>query len=416
MKRFLVSFANLNLQKVILVNIIFFFIVSIFCFNILFPNFQKDFFADSGSEFSLLANSFLHGQLGIEKNNFMDCTVVNNQCFWPLGPMPAVILMPFVYLFNFLGLFFYQGYLNFFLVLAIFYCCFLLAKKHGFNENNSLWLALGFCFSSVFLGVAFDSRSWYFSHVVCVLFLFLALLEGFSLKRYWLVGIYLGLAIATRLNVVFATLFFLGTILIDQNNNNKTKIKNLISLSWPILIIGLCLGEYNYLRFGNFFDSGYSQALIGLDFQMYLRDNLGLFNLNYFVTNFYYYFLKLPEPVLAWGYLLKPPFLKVSPVGLSFFLVSPIFIYIFIKSAKGKIVKLAWLTSLPIFASVIFYFNCGYWQFGPRYMLDFLPFWFLILIYCFKDNQISNLAKTIISLSALSNFYLYLNLLLFYSK
>ena len=130
-----------------------------------------------------------------------------------------------------------------------------------------------------------------------------------------------------------------------------------------------------------------------------IRDQHGVFSVKYFFKNFYYYFLKLPES-----------FFKVSPWGLSFFIVSPIFIKIFWGSIKEKIVKFSWVTSLIILFSTLIYFTSGWWQFGPRYVLDFLPFWFLLLLYSFKGSQLNNYHRLVIGLSSFTNFFLFLSL------
>ncbi|MFA6322194.1 MAG: hypothetical protein WCX71_01805 [Candidatus Buchananbacteria bacterium] len=407
-------FAQLSLAKVMLGGIIVFFFLITLAFNFWFVGFVYNPVLDSGQEFRLLANAFLQGRLDINKFDLLDCAMQAGKCFWALGPGPAVLMLPAVGLFKLFGQNFYQGYINFLLVAGVFLLSYLLARRIRFNTDDSLWLALAFCFGSVFLGVAFDPRSWYYSHVVVVFFLFLALYEYFGRKRYWLVGSCLAMVAATRLNAGLGIIFFILNIFWNSSQSYKKKFINLAQLLWPVMVGAVLLGLYNYYRFGNILDTGYTRALVDKDFQRYWRDNFGLFNFKFILTNFYYYFLKLPEPILNQNYSLVAPYLKVSPMGLSFFLISPIFFRIFKTRWQNKEIIFASIASGLVLLTVLAYFNCGFWQFGPRYMLDLLPFWFLILLYSFKNFQLTSATKMVIGLSAFFNLYLYLNLLIFY--
>ena len=128
----------------------------------------------------------------------------------------------------------------------------------------------------------------------------------------------------------------------------------------------------------------------------------------YVLTNFYYYFLKGLEPILKRDYLLVWPYFRVSPLGLSFFIVAPIFIKIFWVKLKDKIMIYGVITSVIILAVLLAYYNDGSWQFGPRYMLDFLPFLFLLLLSAFKNNKLASRHYWLITFSALTNFLLFL--------
>lgn len=397
-----------KLEKVILVDIIFFLFAAVLFFNFFLPNIEFKNFIENGAEFSQLSESFLSGRLDLQKPGDLDCSYGNEKCYWALGPAPAVLLLPFVFLAKLFGQFFFQGYLNFFLVVFIFLICRLLAKRFGFDKHDSLWLAFAFCFASVFLSAAFYSSSWHFSHVVNTFFLLLSFLEFFGKKRYWLIGVFLGAVFATRLNSGLAIIFFILEILFDREAVWKEKIKSLSLIFLPIFVCFLALGAYNYARFDNFFDTGYARAQNGQPFQQYLKEKFGLFSWHYLLTNAYYSLLKLPEPILDFGYMLKAPYFRVSPLGLSFFFVSPIFFWIFFAGFKTKTLKFLYLTSFLILLSVLLYFNSGYLQFGPRYFMDFLPLLFIVLLYSFKNSRLTAKSKILITTSAFLNLYLFL--------
>ena len=396
-----------KLEKVVLIDIIFFFFVAAFFFNIFLPNLEVKAFTENGAEFTQLADSFLSGRLNLIKAGNLDCSFQAEKCFWALGPGPAILLLPFVFIARIFKQFFFQGYLNIFLVGAIFYLCYLLAKRFKYDSYDRFWLALAFCFASVFSGVVFNSNSWYFSHVVNTLFLLLCFWEFFGKKRYWLIGIYLAMVFATRLNAGLVIIFFIFEILFNDIGKRKDKLKSLGLLLLPVFFSLLILSGYNYARFDNLLDTGYGRAQNGQPFQRYLKDNFGLFNWHYLLTNVYYSLLKLPEPIFNFGYMLKAPYFMVSPLGLSFFFVSPIFFWIFFAGRKTKTIKFLYLASFLILLSVLLYFNSGYAQFGPRYFIDFLPLLYIILLHSFKDSRLTLKSKIIIALSVFINFYLF---------
>lgn len=403
-------FDSIKLEKVILIDIIFFFFTATLFFNFFLPQIEPKIFTENGAEFTQLAQSFLDGRLDLQKAGDLDCSRQAGKCYWALGPAPAVLLLPFVFLAGLFGQFFFQGYLNFFLVIFVFLICWFLAKKFGYGKFNSLWLAFAFCFSSVFLGSVLNENSWYFSHTVNTFFLLLAFWEFFNRKRYWLIGIFLAFVFCTRLNSGLSVIFFIFEIFFDKSSSIKTKFKSFILLLGPIFCALILLSGYNFFRFGNFLDTGYNRAENGLAIQQYLKENYGLFNVKYFFTNFYYSFLKLPEAVLNFGYMIKAPYFVVSPFGLSFFLVSPIFLKIFTTKFFDLRIMFLWLTSILILLSVLFYFNCGYFQFGPRYLIDLLPLLFILLLFSFKGREFYWKTKILILLSGFLNFYFYLNL------
>src|SRR3989344_5713193 len=72
-------------------------------------------------QFTYLAKSFLQGKLFFTStlNTWHDAAYFAGHYYWPLGPFPALLLIPFVAVGNLFGVFFYQGYLQIFITLAI---------------------------------------------------------------------------------------------------------------------------------------------------------------------------------------------------------------------------------------------------------------------------------------------------------
>ena len=114
-------------------------------------------------------------------------------------------------------------------------------------------------------------------------------------------------------------------------------------------------------------------------------------------------------------HILKPPYVKVNYPGVSFFTVSPIFIYIFGIKKLSKILKMLLVPIIIITFILLTYYWTGWLQVGPRYLLDLLPFLFIFLLASFTDGRLPKLAKYVIPASALFNFYLMLTVSFFKS-
>jgi hypothetical protein len=404
---------NLLRHLIIIFLLIFFAVVLVFNFSI-----------KSEQQFSFLARSFLKGKLYFTEypGNWGDAVLYNGHYFWHLGPFPSVLLTPFVYLFGLLGRFFYQGYLQFFLTLGVFLICFKFGKRFGYSQEDSLFLAFAFCFASVYQMVAIMPWGWFFSQAITVFFLFLSINEYLGKKRLFLIGVYLAFVFATRFTAGFGILFFILDLLFARGFTLAKKVSSLVELSAPIIIALTFLATYNFFRFGDFFKTGYENAntVLFLKEEMFELNNYGLFKIRNFPTNFYYYFIKSLDPVLVEKktiyergsyintYILKPPFIKVSFPGTSFFVVSPIFLYLLKTKLKRRIVKLSFVPILVILFLLLTYYWPGWRQVGPRYLLDLMPFAFILLLFSFKNFKLSIFAKVVILLSSLVDFYLFI--------
>ena len=367
-------------------------------------------------QFSYLAESFLQG-----KTYFLvppafgfDTVFFQGKYYWPLGPLPAVLLLPFVLVFRSFGLFFFQSYLHVFLVLGVFYLFFKIARKVGYSADDAGFLAFAFCFASAFLGVAIYSGSWYFAQVVAVFLVTLALLEYLGKKRLWIIGTLMGLAFVTRVTAALNILFFVMGVVVADTKLRK-KITAVCALSFPVLVGLVALALYNHARFGNWLEQGYSLQI--LDGAAARARSYGVMSLVHVPGNLFYFLFAGPLPVTFdnVSQVLKFPYLRANPWGMSLFITSPYFLYLF--SLKyDDLVSKQLLFSIAVVASCIFtYYGIGNVQFGYRYSLDFLPFLFFLLIRNYRNErpELSPGFKKVILLTALTNFYLVLTVLQF---
>lgn len=169
---------------------------------------------------------------------------------------------------------------------------------------------------------------------------------------------------------------------------------------------------YNFARFGNFFESGYSFQIVPDDASR--AREYGIFSLVHVPGNLYYFLLATPLLFSRDGisHVLKFPYFFANPWGMSIFLTSPYIVYLFLLKYKTKITRLLLLTSLVISIPIFLFFGIGHIQFGYRYSLDFLPLLFLILMIGIKENlgKLCFGLKLTFLITALSNLFLFLTL------
>ena len=342
----------------------------------------------NGQQFVYLADSFSKGRLDFQKeherflfakiggeNIFLDAVEFNNKLYWPLGPFPAILLLPFVF---FLGTWFLQGYLSFPLTLLSFYLLFKIALRLNFRKSDAIWLASSFIFGSSYLFLASISAYAYFANVIAFTLILLSLFEYLGKKRYLLIGTYLSLVIATHLNLILASLFFILAI-IQSNEDLKIKLRDLFRLMLPIFVVGGLLLLYNRLRFGTLFETGYN--LQTSPPVLAAARSVGLFNFKHIPGNLFFLLFSGPLPVQVNSgyYVLKYPFITFNPWGMSIFFTSPILIYLFLALWRDKIIKIAIVSFLFALTPILLYYGIGIYQIGYRYAVPLYPFLYLIL-------------------------------------
>jgi|SRR3989344_50610 len=388
-----------NLSKVII----------IFLFDFIFV---LNFMFKSEQQFSYLANSFLNGKLFFltQPLTWNDTTFFNGNYFWPLGPFPSIVLTPFVYVSNLFGIFFSQGYLQFFIVVGVFLLIQRIAKTLKYSTNDAFFWAFAFCFASVFLGVSVVPYSWYFSQVITVFLMFLSLYEYLTKKRYFFLGITTALIYLTRSSAALVVVLFLLDIFVLNKEKIKSKLADLAKLTAPIILAVVLLFNYNYARFGNIWEIGYSNQMIPEETAK--AREYGIFSLAHLPGNLYYFLLAAPTPVFRdkLSHVLALPYIFNNPWGVGIIFTSPYLIYLFFINYKEQLLKILLITSGVIAIPIFLYYGIGFRQFGYRYSLDFLPLLFLILIKGYKDkhNKLSLSFKTAIITSSIFNMFIFI--------
>ncbi len=370
--------------------------------GVFFVVFLNGIMVSNHQHFAWLAESFVHGRLDIPAERLakvgpMDIVKLNGRYYWPLEPLPAVAMIPLLPLVSLNNIQFVAQLAVVALIAAL---AFRLARRRGFGETDSIWLAFALCFASVLSGVIFQNGPWFVGNAFAVLFILAALNESAGKDRPWLTGIFAGLTWLSRLTAGLGTIFFFVLELM-RPLPWRARLRRLVFLALPVAAAVVLVALYNYLRFGSLFDTGHAHHWLQPGGREYLSVAAhGLFNLVNVPRNFYYYFLALPDLVRGWLPV-------VNPYGVSVFVLSPVFLLAF--AAKKRTPEFVGAAVATIGCLVVFltYFTTGFWQFGPRYLCDVLPYWYLLLLTVLPRRGLTLDHKVIIAVSAAANIILF---------
>lgn len=353
----------------------------------------------SGDHYTYLAQSFVRGKLSVDAlpGSYADVVYWQGHKYLPFGPLPALLLVPFLPLLQ-AGLpSVTVGHLFTLLNIALFYS---LLGRAGIVGARRRWALLLFFFSTSYFSTILDltaDDSWLFAHVITTTFLLLAFRETLGRRRPVAMGLFLGLAALTRFTTIFALPFFIWMLLdrpkpdtshlqegeednepADGRAPGRPRLNLAFAGSTLKLLLGLAgplalLFAYNYARFGSPLESGYSKAVLYYDVLDQARAH-GLFSLAHIPKNLFMFLLQGPLPYPSTDApVLQFPYLIPSPWGMSILLTSPAIIYALRAGLKKPLERACWLGVISTMVAIFTYYGVGYAQFGFRYALDFIP-------------------------------------------
>ena len=365
--------------------------------------------------FSLLASSFLQGRTDIQEapEKFVDTSLEKDGrfYFWH-EPLPGVLMMPFAAIFGSRAP---QGYLNIIIIIIelILVNKLLLLYPQTKKLNIRLWFILVFFFASSMVSVIWSPKSWYLTQNLGIALVLMTIWEWKENKNKFLVFLPIILLTLTRRTMLFPICTYLLISAIFSNEIITKKIIRLVPAVFGA-IIGIILISlyYNFALHRNVFvdiKKQNFQTIYTGDEQLEKISKTGTWNLINIPTNLAKYTVLGPQLIKEKENgvsNLKWPFLNPSDDGISFFILSPIFLSLFflpiprkkeILGALGAV--FAWaMTILPFYAS-------GSTQFGARYTAELVPFLFLLLIEVLPQYFYLR-AKLIVIFSILFNIFL----------
>ena len=326
--------------------------------------------------FTRLADSFLDGKYYLTENPpwLSELIPAGQEKFYVVyPPMPALILIPFRFLFKDK---FEQQYLAHFLGAGIVILTMLISWTIKKSKSLAILSGLLIWIGSIVWFLSATGSSWYLAQVSAAFFLTVAIYESLNKKRAILIGIFLGAAYLSRLHTILSLPLFLYLLW------SKNWFKNYFYLSVGILPFVLFNFYYNFIRFGTIFDQAYfvlPKILNELDKPWFAK---GVIHIDYIPDNLRAMFWSFPK------ILNKFPFIQPSWAGLAIWITTPAFIYALCAPTKQAIVKLSWLAIFLIFLVVASHGGTGWAQFGYRFAVDFYPFLILLTIIAISKNRL----------------------------
>lgn len=305
--------------------------------------------------------------------------------------MPAIILIPFVFLFgaNFQTLFsIFLGSINVVLV-------YLLCKRLNFSSKTSLLTTIFFGFGTNHWYLTNNGWAWFLAHIVALFFLLLSLIETLGRRRLLLIGFLLGASFWSRSPIIFTLPFFYIFLYKQFYPWNKNTIKNLLLFNLGIIFFVSLDGIYNLVRFGNLSILGPYQLIPNIDKDPMFKD--GLVSINFIGRHLEAIFFHLPTWQSSFPYLIP------SLYSMAFWFTSPAILLIF-KAKNSLLTKASWVAIIPTLLVIMLWAGVGYSQFGYRFIQDVMPF-LLILVGSGVEQTPQVLSSGLIFLSILVNLW-----------
>jgi hypothetical protein len=339
-----------------------------------------------------LADGWLHGHLYLHNvpPDTGDYTLHNGHWYVAFPPLPAVLLLPLVAIFHLsysaiISLVFSVG-------MGILNIWFMLEVLKRFSQWQSArlrfeaiaWFVALFALGTEHLYATMQGDVWFTAHIVATTFLLLYIGETLHKRRPFVAGLYLGLAALSRSTTLFTFPFFVLLTISAFLASRKEGMQRTQFLPWKELfsffaVLGVFIAGmliYNLARFGSLFDFGYSTMNVNIFVSGDLH-TYGQFNPHFILTNLRYMLLEPPSLVP------HLPYLSFSPLGTGIFWTTPALAFAFLafrhKEHRWLAAALLCACLLPM-AFLLMYFNTGWYQFGYRFILDFLPFVLLLAV------------------------------------
>src|SRR5437660_5063566 len=235
-------------------------------------------------------------------------------------------------------------------------------RAFGAPRMFALAGALLSAFGTTLFFSSVDGRAWYAAHAASMLFLSGAFAIAARGGNAVAIGALIGVSALARLPVALAAPALALLCARRAGTAYGRSLGGVIAGGVPFAVVYF---GYNLLRWGTPLDEGYARLTQGDVFF-----NHGLFSPLYLPRQLYAIFLQAPEIVPGTPFFLRPHF-----IGMSLFLTTPAFLWIFIalRQVRRDVVAAA---AAALFALLpdLFHGTVGFQQFGYRFSIDAQPF------------------------------------------
>jgi hypothetical protein len=354
--------------------------------------------------FAYYAQALLDGQLHFSQlpPARLDLSEFAGRLYMHFPPFPAVVLAPFVALFgveiadrlfcavlgaaNGAGFFFLLGALD-------------RAGLIRVSERARIFLSVFFLFGTVHFYLAITSNPWELAHVVCNTLVMVALALTLQ-RRMALAGLALAAILFTRSHVFLTAPVLVGVFWMLEGRDGTdvaTRIRRLLPFAAIACFAIATLFVFNHARFGDPFENGVRYHAMHETFRA-RYERLGYFDLAYLPRNLHA--LLLGAPALNSGF----PWLSFRTEGLSLFLVSPLYLYLFasLRPSTRSLAALLWGGVALASAPILLLMGTGEAQFGHRYSSD-LQVFLILLTFLGMGMQVTRTGVALLGASILMN-------------
>lgn len=316
--------------------------------------------------FTRLAHAFTQGKYYLTENPSWLSELIPsgaNVFYTVYPPMPAILAIPFITIF---GNQFPQQILAHLVGAAFAATMVAISLTIKKDKSLTIWTAVLTSIGTITWFLSSNGSVWYLGQITAAMFLALALYEGLTKKRPYLVGLLLGAAYLSRVDAILSLPIYIY-LLRNEIRTSKGLIEFVLPLGGLIALDSL----YNFVRFGVPWNKGYYLIPGVLDEPW---NSKGLIHPSYILNGLTVAFSSLPKIIN------KTPFIQPSWSGLAIWITTPVFVFAFWSRWKETIVKLSWLTIVAIFIFVLMHGSTGFTQFGYRFAVDFYPFLMFLTI------------------------------------
>jgi hypothetical protein len=344
--------------------------------------------------FNHLADAFLHGRIHLENPpGTHDLTAHNGRWYVPFPPLPALLMMPFVAVlglgrFNTVLFSAVVGGVNVWLAQRLL----IAVQARGIVDvgvRTRRWLTAMWALGTIQWYIATQGSVWFVAHTCAAMFVFGALINAVH-RRPVVAAALLAVAAIARPSTAFLAPALFGLVVRGDAGANSsvrgllapgTRAKTLRTMRatvGPLLGAAALLLAYNRARFGSFTEFGYSSENVADRLAADLT-TYGQFNGHFLAHNVWAMLLAGPE-WLTDGWRISP-----NAEGMSLFLTTPALALAFRSRLQGLTAWL-WLGIACTLIPLLTYYNTGWYQFGYRFAMDFLPVLLVLVAIGARDR------------------------------
>lgn len=329
------------------------------------------------------AKAFLDNRADIPKY-YWDVAVYEGKYYVSFPPFPAVVALPFVII---------QDKVNSVLISLLLSCLsmylfYRILQRVMPEVSGRKWIFLAYFFGTGYWYMVLTSHHINgFAHIVSSCLIMLLLFELTGKQRPVLIGLFLSATFLSRQMTLFYGILIIYFLFFEQGDK-KIALRKLAICGSAFLVPALAYLYFNYIRFGDVFNTGYNYILYaspnGASMLKDRVESYGLFHIKYFWFNFYHMFLKGHNIIFTGNGLLDIK--SIDLFGTSIIAASPFVVSTLKAKEKKGLIIACWLTFFLIMTATLFYHNNGWQQVNTqRFSLDFFPVLMLLAAWGYSS-------------------------------